>query len=83
MHAILCGAMSITQADIETINFESLRGVSVTSGVINEDEKFEDPRDLANAYATRLGLKPFSSKTKPDTVKAAYTPYATSLAASR
>ena len=55
----------------------------VTLGVINEDEKFDDPRDLANAYASRLGLKPFASKTKPDTVKAAYTPYATSLAASR
>ena len=73
----------LSLADLETINFESLTSVCVAAGVIDEDEKFEDPRDLANAYATRLGLKPLTSTTKPDTIKAAYTPYATSLAASR
>jgi len=81
----LNGSLALAREKAEHLGRDVFR-VSMdvnNDGVIDEDEKFEDPRDLANAYATRLGLKPLTSTTKPDTIKAAYTPYATSLAASR
>lgn len=53
-------------------------------GVIDENEVYEDPHDLANAYAARLGLTPTPKKAAaPEPLKSFFESHATSFAASR